>query len=261
MRSEYSWLPPDGGTSATKPHQVGISFSDHVNVGYERAGRGTYLDIPAGVMFANGSDEIVWSGVREPSESLEIYPDLDLLRSAFEPGRDAEIRAAAAVHDATMLGMAAVLKRTHVNGHDLDPMQASTLAHRLVTHLADHHCVERPRRTRRSGRLDRTLVDRVRTFVEDRLSEPLVLDDLAAEASLSAFHFARAFKTSTAMAPHEFVTMRRMERAKSLLLATPDSVPTIAYAVGYSNVSHFRRQFRRYTGFAPSDLRMSRRRT
>lgn len=258
MRSEYSWLPPDGRPSTTKPHQVGISFSEHVDVGYERDGRGTYLDIPAGVMFANGRDQVVWSGVRGPSESLEIYPDLDLLRSAFEPGEFAEIRPVAAVHDATLLGMAAVLKRTHVNGADLDQLQASTLAHRLVTHLADHHCLERPRRTRRSGRLDRTLVDRVRNLVEDRLGEPLVLDDLAAEASLSAYHFARAFKTSTAMAPHEFVTMRRMERAKSMLLATQDSVPTIAYAVGYSNVSHFRRQFRRYTGFAPSDLRTPR---
>jgi AraC family transcriptional regulator len=46
-----------------------------------------------------------------------------------------------------------------------------------------------------------------------------------------------------------------MERAKTLLLVTRDSVPEIAYAVGYSNVSHFRRLFRRYTGFAPSDLR------
>jgi AraC family transcriptional regulator len=259
MRSEYSWLPPDGGTSTTGPHQVGISFSSHVHAGAERNGRGTHLDIPAGAMFANGPDEIVWSDVCEPSESLEIYPDLDLLRSVFEPDLAVEIRPATAVHDATMLGIAAVLKRTHVNGADLDRMQASTLAQRLVTHLADHHCLDRPRRPRRTGRLDRSLVDRIRDLIEDRLGEPLVLDDLATEASLSTFHFARAFKTSTGMAPHEFVTMRRMERAKSLLLATHDSVPTIAYAVGYSNVSHFRRLFRRHTGFAPSDLRTLRR--
>ncbi len=82
-----------------------------------------------------------------------------------------------------------------------------------------------------------------------------MLEDLAAEAGFSAFHFARAFKQSTGMAPHEFVTMRRMERAKELLLAGRSSVPEIAYAVGYSNVSHFRRLLRRYTGFAPSDLR------
>jgi AraC family transcriptional regulator len=76
----------------------------------------------------------------------------------------------------------------------------------------------------------------------------------AAQARLSAYHFARAFKRSTGMAPHEFVTMRRMERAKTLLLSTRHSVPEIVHTLGYSNVN-FRRLFRRYTGFLPSDLR------
>jgi AraC family transcriptional regulator len=134
-------------------------------------------------------------------------------------------------------------------------MQASALAHRLAAHLADHYCAPAPPRRRRPGQLDRALVDRIRDLVDARLAEPLVLDDLAAEAGFSAFHFARAFKRSTGLAPHEFVTMRRMERAKSMLIARRGSVPEIAYAVGYSNVSHFRRQFRRYTGFAPSELR------
>ena len=84
-----------------------------------------------------------------------------------------------------------------------------------------------------------------------------MLDDLAAEAGFSVFHFARAFKRSTGMAPHEFVTICRIERAKAMLIAGRGSVPEIAYAVGYSNVSHFRRQFRRYTGFATSELRVA----
>jgi AraC family transcriptional regulator len=257
MRSEYSWLPPADTVTTTEPYQIGVSFSAHSHVAYERDGKATYLDVPAGVTFANGPQSVRWSEVSEPTEALEVYPDRDLLQSVTESTEAAEIRPVVAAWDATVLSTAALLKRVHVSGSDLEPMRASTLAHRLAVHLADHYCSLRPRHRRRSGRLDRALVDRIRDFVDARLAESLVLDDLAAEAGFSVFHFARAFKASTGVAPHEFVTMRRMERAKAMLLAGRGSVPEVAYAVGYANVSHFRRQFRRYTGFAPSELRVA----
>ncbi|MQA84579.1 MAG: helix-turn-helix domain-containing protein [Streptosporangiales bacterium] len=259
MRSEYSWLPPDDGVTITKPHQVGVSFSEHSGVGYELGGRARRIAIPAGAVFTNGPQEVLWSEVREPTEALEVYPDLALLYAAVEPPASVavEIEQVAGALDATVLGVAAVLKRAHVHDVDLDDMQASALAHRLAWHLADHYCRPRPRRVRRPGHLDRIVLDRVARFVEERLGEPLVLDELAREAGLSPYHFARAFKSSTGMAPHEFVTMRRLERAKVMLLGTRRSVPEIAYSVGYCNVSHFRRLFRRYTGFAPSGLRPS----
>ncbi|WP_420843595.1 helix-turn-helix domain-containing protein [Jiangella muralis] len=75
---------------------------------------------------------------------------------------------------------------------------------------------------------------------------------------MSPFHFARAFKASTGLAPHKYVTSRRMERANSLLLTSRLGVPEVAYAVGLTNVSHFRRVFRRHTGLLPSDLRPAR---
>ncbi|RIQ13738.1 AraC family transcriptional regulator [Jiangella rhizosphaerae] len=129
------------------------------------------------------------------------------------------------------------------------------LAHRLAEHVVGHYAGIAPRRRAPAGRLHRVLLDRVADVVEARLGDPLTVDDLAAAAALSPFHFARAFKASTGLAPHEYVTSRRMERAKSLLLTSRLSVPEVAYAVGLSNVSHFRRMFRRHTGFLPSDLR------
>jgi AraC family transcriptional regulator len=257
MRSEYAWLPPDGTVTTTEPYQVGVSFSAHTRAIYERDGRAGYLDIPAGTVFLNGDQQIRWAEVTEPTEALEIYPDLNLLRTITETPttEPIEIRPEAAIRDSMVLGMAAVLKRVHVGGADLDELAASTLAHRLADHVADHYGHRRRTRRPRVGGLDRTLVERVGAYVDDRLGEPLLLDDLAAEARLSAFHFARCFKTTTGLTPHEYVTMRRMERAKTLLLTTRDSVFEVAYAVGFSNVGHFRRLLRRYTGFAPADLR------
>jgi AraC family transcriptional regulator len=258
MRSEYSWLPPDGGVTTTKPHQLGVSFSAHPRLVHELAGRARYLAVPAGAVFVTGSERMRWSEVREPAEALEIYPDLSLLLDRTSGSGPVEIEAATAAHDATVLGVAAVLRRAHLGDLPLDELQASTLAHRLVDHLADHYSRPSPWRSRyrpRPGRLDRRLLDRVARFVEDHLSEPLLLDDLAREARLSPYHFARSFKASTGLAPHEFVTSRRLDRAKALLLSTGHSVPDVAYQVGYRNLSHFRRLFRRHTGLLPSDLR------
>jgi AraC family transcriptional regulator len=83
----------------------------------------------------------------------------------------------------------------------------------------------------------------------------ITLDAMAAVAALSPFHFARAFTTTTGMAPHRFVTARRLEAAKSALLTTDASVVQVAHAVGFSNVSHFRRVFRRELGVLPGELR------
>lgn len=258
MRSEYCWLPPDGSVTVTKPYQIGVSFSAHGQLVYEADGRPTYLTIPAGAVFANGHHEVRWAEVSEPTEALEIYPDVNLLLESVGVSHTGalEIEPATAARDATVLGLAAILKRAHIHDDaDLDAMQVSALTHRLVEHVANHYCHPRPHRTRGVGRLDRKLVDRIADFVDDHLAEQLILDDLAGQARLSVYHFARSFKDTTGMAPHEFVTMRRMERAKTLLLGTRHSVPEIAYAVGYSNVGHFRRLLRRYTGFGPSELR------
>ena len=253
LRSEYSWLPPDGSVTTTAPNHIGVSFSAHDHVGHEAAGRAGYIDIPPGAVFANGSHEVHWTNVREPTEALEIYPDADRIAGV-------EIEPAVARSDATVLGIATLFKRAHVLAAEPDPIQASTLVQRLVTHLAEHYAHPRRRPGTGPGRLARRQVDRVAEFIEDHLDAPLVLDDLARQAWLSPYHFARAFKNTTGMAPHEFVTMRRLERAKWLLIRTRQSVPEVAYAVGYSNVGHFRRLLRRHTGLRPADLRQGDRR-
>lgn len=254
LRSEFSWLPPDGSITTTAPNQIGVSFSAHDRVGHGPSGRARYIDIPPGAVFANGSYEVHWNDVRQPTEALELYPDADRLSGV-------EIEPAVARADATVLGIAAAFRRAHVLAAEPDSMQASTLVHRLLTHLLEYYAHPRRGPGTGPGRLDRRQVDQVAEYIEDHLDAPLVLDDLARQVWLSPYHFARAFKSTTGLAPHEFVTMRRLERAKSLLIRTRQSVVEVAHAVGYSNVSHFRRLLRRHAGLRPADLRRHDRQT
>jgi AraC family transcriptional regulator len=104
-------------------------------------------------------------------------------------------------------------------------------------------------------------VDRVVQYVHAHLAGPITLDQLAALAPLSPYHFARAFKSTTGMPPHRFVTTTRLETAKVALVTSPRPVTEVAHAVGFGNISHFRRLFHRQFGLRPSQLRPPRRRT
>ena len=55
--------------------------------------------------------------------------------------------------------------------------------------------------------------------------------------------------------PHEFVTRRRIEEAKKLLLLDRESVTEICFAVGYESLGSFSTRFRSLTGLSPASFR------
>lgn len=88
-----------------------------------------------------------------------------------------------------------------------------------------------------------------------RLSEDISLDELAAEARLSPFHFARMFKQSVGVPPRVYLTRLRMERACELLEQTDLPVTEIALEVGYSSNQVLARVFLRHQRMSPTDYR------
>lgn len=257
MRSEYSWLPEGGDGTRTKPHQIGVSFSAHRGAVFESGGRVSSADIAGGSVVVTGADPVTWLRVPEATEALEIYPEVGAFTQGEPVLRDRRWEAgpAAVVRDGTVLAIASVLRRVHATGADLPDIAASTLAHRLADHLSLHYGGDHGDDTTPRGALERASVDRIAEYVDTNLSGPLTLDKLAAVATLSPYHFARLFKRTTGLAPHQFVTSRRIDRATRLLVGSGASVTDIATAVGMPNTSHFRRVFRRHTGMLPGQLR------
>lgn len=97
---------------------------------------------------------------------------------------------------------------------------------------------------------------RVMDYVESNLDQPLGIDDLAAQAGISAFHFARAFKAATGLPPHQHILRRRAERAHDLLRERRDrSLADVAASVGFFDQSHLGQVLRRLFGLTPRSLR------
>jgi AraC family transcriptional regulator len=92
-------------------------------------------------------------------------------------------------------------------------------------------------------------------YIEAHLEGDLTIDHLASIAFLSRFHFARAFKIAVGRSPHRYVSAKRLERAKALLIREDRSLVDIALALNFSCQANFTRAFRQVTGHTPGEYR------
>ena len=94
-------------------------------------------------------------------------------------------------------------------------------------------------------------------YIEEHLDGCPSLAQMAAVVGLNPYHFARQFKAATGLPPHQYVIMRRVERAKELLQAGTDlSLAEVGARAGFSDQSQFSRHFKRFVGVTPGRFRM-----
>lgn len=94
---------------------------------------------------------------------------------------------------------------------------------------------------------------RARDLADRHYAESLNLDELAAAAGVSKFHFLRAFTAVYGITPAAYLTERRIERAQDYLRATNLTVTEICMMVGYSSLGSFSSKFRQLVGVTPSE--------
>jgi AraC-like DNA-binding protein len=88
-------------------------------------------------------------------------------------------------------------------------------------------------------------------LMNDCLSEPLQLDELARAAGFSPFHFQRRFKSWQGVTPHQMLMALRLARAKQLL-AAGEAPASVATAVGLADQAHLTRRFATMYGVTPA---------
>jgi AraC family transcriptional regulator len=204
-----------------------------------------------------------WQGSREDSLLIYLEPSLVARIAAesfeFDPTRTVvppldglnvpELRSA-------MLAVDAELRAGGVGG----PLLAESLATILSVHLIRH--ITGPHRLPASadGVLPRRKHHTVIEYIMENLEDSLTLEQIAAVARLSPYHFARQFKATTGLPPHQYVIARRVERAQHLLRGDDElGLAEIALRVGFSDQSKFSFHFKRITGVTPGQFRISER--
>lgn len=92
---------------------------------------------------------------------------------------------------------------------------------------------------------------RVSAYIAAHITENISLEQLAAAACISRFHFARRFRARTGLSPMAYVNRERIEVAKHLLACRHARISNVAVAVGFFDQSHFTRVFRKLNGMPP----------
>lgn len=134
-----------------------------------------------------------------------------------------------------------------------------TLVRQLAIHLLRSHLTVRKSaqiELSRAGLVDRRL-RRAIELMHDNFGRELGLEEIAAAAYLSEYHFARLFKQIIGSTPHVYLANLRIERARKLLTETAIPIIEIAAMVGYQSQSHFTKIFKSITGLTPRAYRES----
>jgi AraC-like DNA-binding protein len=127
-------------------------------------------------------------------------------------------------------------------------------AHTIHTYILgrDGHLCAAGRKRRYRGGLSFRHQELAKTMLSVRDHDSVTLESLSQACGLSPSHFARAFKQSVGMPPHQWALKNKISIAKRMLLQGDHSLPTIAFACGFVDQSHLGRWFKRLTGISPS---------
>jgi len=131
---------------------------------------------------------------------------------------------------------------------------ASSLAHEIVDHALLNQVGLRQGLRLKGGlapNLRRQLVD----YIEAHLDQPITLGELALRCNLSEYHFARMFRSSFGLPPHQYLLARRLHRACQLLQLGVMPLGEIALLCGFASASHFSNRFRQALGATPGEYR------
>src|ERR1700730_17314431 len=101
-----------------------------------------------------------------------------------------------------------------------------------------------------------TLRDRRRAvetalWIDGNSHRPIDLEDAAAQAGISAFHFLRLFAHVLGVTPHQYLVRSRLRHAARRLADDDSLITDIAYDVGFADLSNFVRTFGRAAGASP----------
>lgn len=87
--------------------------------------------------------------------------------------------------------------------------------------------------------------------------QPLDLPTLAKNSGISERYIQKLYLTNVGISPSAFAGVRRFNKSLDLVLNTPQSLTEIAYDCGYYDQAHFIKEFKKFTGIAPSVSRNS----
>lgn len=112
---------------------------------------------------------------------------------------------------------------------------------------------EKSRSSQNSINRDAKMLSQAESFIMEKFNDPLTVDDIASELSVSKSYLFRLFKDYLKISPIRYLSMVRLKKASYMIMNTSYSLKEIAAKTGYSDQFYFSRAFRKMYGINPRE--------
>ena len=214
------------------------------------ASPGTTFILPRGTV-----DELLWRG---PTHRIAVAIHPRLLVSALDETAhesDIELTQHWNLIDPHIMAVLLAMTTDLKEGSPAGRLYGESLCNALAVYLLNRYAVRRYAPVAYRGGLPGYRLRRVLDYIGHNIAEDLSLGQLAAVVDMSPHYFAELFKKSTGQTPHEYILLRRIERAKNKIANASCSIIEVGIDAGFPNPSHFARVFRKVVGTSPSGFR------
>ena len=267
-RARHWRYPALPGVDLLRARYVRMTFTRHTHQGFVIAAitegveafhwRGSVERAGAGGLALINPDtpHTGHAGVPEGWTYSALYPDAALVDAVA--AETAAIRGSAGFTAPVVADRLAsrLVTEVHRAAEEDNPLAADTMLRLTIAHLLRRYGGALPARTPLTAGA-RTAA-RARAVLEERMTAPPTLEQLAAELGTRPFPLLRAFRDVYGMPPHTWLTDARVRRARALLDAGLPPARAAA-ATGFTDQPHLNRHFTRIVGVPPGAYQRERR--
>ncbi len=228
-----------------------ISYVRKGSFGYHSRGRSHELVAGAFLIGVPGAEFMCTHDHVCGDECLSFFLAPELVETIGERSEAWQVGAAPPLSELMVLGE---LAQAAAEGRS--DIGLGEIGHLLASRLVEVVGGEKRKSAQVTAR-DRRRAVEAALWLDAHSDQPIDLDDAAAEAGVSPFHFLRMFSRVLGVTPHQYLVRSRLRHAARLLAEDNRDVTDIAYDVGFGDLSNFVRTFHRAAGLSPLKFRQA----
>jgi AraC family transcriptional regulator len=214
--------------------------------------------LPGCAVVITGATETVYDQLAFPLKARHIYLRQsvidDAARQMFKGSREQRfIQSAPGAQDFVLYRLIAAIRDTLNEPLHDHRLKLDCLTQALAAHLLARHSIAGALRPLPTPALNARQIGELGDYINANLASGMSLDELCRVVGLGRSQFIERFKATTAMPPHQFVTLRRISHARQLLTRPNADHAWIALLCGFAHPSHVTATFKRVTGMTPGE--------
>jgi len=255
---ETHYLPEGGTSELCLPHYViGLNNAPMMNCEFKADGRlhqfpmlaGEMNIAPAGANFETSWDRKIQSTTLNLSVELLNRNALALWgHSDFELGFQLKV-------DDPFIRQLSLEISHEITSVAPNRMYVMTMVNSLAVQLLHKFSNQAHKSIQNLGSLSPQQLKIVVNYIGQNIDKDLTLKKLASLVQISQHHFARSFKQTMDITPHQYIIQQRIKLSQQLLRQLHLRIDEVALACGFSHQSHLNRHFKRYMGLTPKQFR------